>query len=243
MDNKGWMPGRAGDNASCNIPASDFVQGTSQTWDWIAWHRKTDPITGQTGLTSSDENITNSALAKYLGVKEVVTKSADQANNVARNLESVFRCPADNLDARPNAPGGKAVYRYSYSVNDWISNPNKTGTNGRTWGEWTGKLSSVKPAAQIIMYVCEDPNTIDDGSYRGTVDNWVNGKSCNVLSGAHDKRHTATKGNTYTENNIENCSGNVVYCDGHTEFISRKDAVRAKFTGNPVPDKTISASF
>src|SRR2546425_1054448 len=40
-DNKGSMPGRAGNNFDCVIPtgSSTFVQGTNATWDWIAWHR------------------------------------------------------------------------------------------------------------------------------------------------------------------------------------------------------------
>src|SRR6476646_4303280 len=45
-DNKGWMPGRGGNNTDSMVPASNFVQGTSTTWDWIAWLRLTDPITG-----------------------------------------------------------------------------------------------------------------------------------------------------------------------------------------------------
>ena len=245
IDNKGWMPGRAGDNTTCFIPNSAFVQGSSHAWDWIAWHRLTDPVTGGPGLTTSDQNITNSALAKYMGVKEATTNGADEANRIAKNLEAVFRCPADNLEQRPNAPAGKAVYRYSYSMNDFVSNPNKISNpapytaNSRYGWTWTGKLSSVKPASQVIMYVCEDSNTIDDGSYKGTVDNWLNQNSCNVLSGNHDKKHTSTKGGTYTEGKIQECNGNVGFCDGHTEFFSRKDAVRAKYTANPVPDNQV----
>src|SRR5256714_5101832 len=34
-DNKGMMPGRAGNNANAITGANPFVQGQSQTWDWI----------------------------------------------------------------------------------------------------------------------------------------------------------------------------------------------------------------
>jgi prepilin-type processing-associated H-X9-DG protein len=132
-------------------------------------------------------------------------------------------------------------------MNDFVGNPNKIGaaanhpdTKERNGWYWTGKLSSVRPASNIIMYLCEDQNTIDDGVYRGTVDNWLNGNSCNVLASRHDKRHTATKGNTYSEGKIQECNGNVVFCDGHAAFISRKDAVRSQYTGNPVRDTEVS---
>jgi len=238
IDNKGYMPGRGGNNNDSHNPNQAFVQGSTHSWDWIAWRRINDPL-GGSGNTTSDENITDSALAKYLGVKEVVTKTPDEANRVAMNLQQVFRCPADQL-LRPNQKPSDPQYRYSYSMNDWVSNPNKMGTINRRGWTWTGKLTSVRPPAEVIMYVCEDPNTLDDGVYRGTVDNWINQSSCNVISGAHDKKHTATKGQVYTENKIQECNGNVVFCDGHTEFFSRKDAVRAKYTANPVEDKDVS---
>jgi len=250
-ENKGFLPGRAGDNNTCTTPAAAFVQGSSSTWDWIAWHRVIDPVIGGPGNTTSDQNITDSALARYLGAKAIVTKSPEEANTVAANLESIFRCPSDTLEARPNVGAGKPVYRYSYSMNDFIANPNKINNpspyrnNDRFGWIWTGKLSSVRQPSQVIMYVCEDQNTIDDGAYKGTVDNWLNQPSCNVIAGRHDKKHTSTKGNTYTEGRIQECFGNVVFCDGHSEFFSRKDAVRARYTGNPVPDNTASggASF
>src|SRR3954465_8821641 len=91
FDNKGKMPGRAAESTEANVPASDFVQGTSSTWDWIAWHRLIDPVTGAPGNTASNQNISNSAIAKYLGVKEQLTSATgDDANTKFTTLESVF---------------------------------------------------------------------------------------------------------------------------------------------------------
>jgi prepilin-type processing-associated H-X9-DG protein len=239
IDNKGFLPGRGGNNSDSIIPSGPFVQGKSHSWDWISWRRLTDPVSGGSGNTTSDENITNSALAKYMGVKETATNGAGDANNAALSLQAVYRCPSDELGTRPNVKAGDPVYRYSYSMNDWIANPNKMGTSARIWGQWNGKLTSVRPPSQIIMYVCEDENTIDDGVYRGSVDNWLNQSSCNVIAGRHDKRHTATKGQVYTEGKIQECNGNVAFCDGHTQFFSRKDAVRSQYTGNPTADKSV----
>ena len=234
-ENKGLVPGRAGNDTACNIPGGTFVQGSSHTYDWIAWSRKVDPI-DPNAPAGQDENITNSALAKYMGVKEVKTNSAGEANQVATKLEAVFRCPSDNLEQRPNVGSGKAVYRYSYSMNDWISNPNKMGTTDRYWGRWTGKLGTVRPSSQILMYVCEDEKTIDDGVYRGSVANWMANTSVNAVAGRHEMKPKKTVGGTFSQGVNEDSRGNVVFCDGHTEFFSRKDAIRQKYTGSNVVD-------
>ena len=34
----------------------------------------------------------------------------------------------------------------------------------------------------------------------------------------------------------EDARGNVGFADGHVDFFSRKDALRAKYSGNPTPD-------
>jgi prepilin-type N-terminal cleavage/methylation domain-containing protein/prepilin-type processing-associated H-X9-DG protein len=234
IDNKGYMPGRAGANNDCNIPSGAFTQGTSHTWDWIAWQRKTDPITLGPG-NGSDENITNSALAKYMGVKEVNTLTGDP-NNVAKNLEAVFRCPSDVLESRPNVGAGKPIYRYSYSMNDWVANPNKMGTTARFGWTWTGKISSARPSSVMIMYVCEDERTIDDGVFRGSTQNWMSNTSVNAVAARHDKKKASTVGQTFTQGQSEDARGNVAFCDGHTEFMSRKDAIRQRYTGNNVAD-------
>jgi prepilin-type N-terminal cleavage/methylation domain-containing protein/prepilin-type processing-associated H-X9-DG protein len=234
-DNKGLMPGRGGKNNDSTFPNSAFVQGTSKTWDWISWQRKVDPVTGANS-SASDTNITNSALSKYLGVKEIVTNSAEEANRTALNLQAVFRCPSDNLAQRPNADANN-TYRYSYSMNDYISNPNKMGTNDRFGWHWSGKITSVRPAAQFLMYVCEDENTIDDGVYRGSTTSWVNNAGVNAVAARHDLKHKKIVGSGFTAEGVnQDAFGNVVFCDGHTDFMSRRDALRQKYTGNPTAD-------
>src|SRR2546423_9646153 len=37
LDNKGFMPGRGGNNSESTIPNAAFVQGKSHSWDWITW--------------------------------------------------------------------------------------------------------------------------------------------------------------------------------------------------------------
>lgn len=235
-ENRGYMPGRAGNNSECmrNLSGGAFVQGVSTTWDWIAFQRKIDPITGAAGSTH-DTNITNSALTKYLGVKELAHSTPEEANTIAKTLESVFRCPSDNLEARPNISSA-SKYRYSYSMNDWVSNPNKMGTAQRFGWAWTGKLSSVKRASETLLFVCEDETTIDDGSFRGSAANWVAGTSVNAVAARHEMKFKRGAGITVGSRPTENARGNVSFCDGHGEFMSRKDAIRQRYIGSPVED-------
>src|SRR5581483_2459020 len=133
-DGHGYMPGRAGSGitkqdsltgAITNGTAAD-IQNPA---DWIAWQRLKDPINGTTYTGGTNQNITYSALAKYMSAKQIITTTADQANAANQGLEAVFRCPSDNLDARPqyiDGAGGRGPYRYSYSMNNYYTNPVQT---------------------------------------------------------------------------------------------------------------------
>ena len=133
-DHKGWMPGQAGSSVTAYDPsdpsgkpaAATSTTPPEQFADWICWQRYSDPINGATntgrGVNSGTGvflyyNITDSAIAKYLGVKPRVTTSAADANVAAAALDSVFRCPSDNLFSRLQPPGSSGSYRYSYSMN------------------------------------------------------------------------------------------------------------------------------
>ncbi len=50
------------------------------------------------------------------------------------------------------------------------------------------------------------------------------------------QKKNATGQNLLTNIGNQDAMGNVVFCDGHGEFYSRKDAQRAIHTGSPVPD-------
>jgi prepilin-type N-terminal cleavage/methylation domain-containing protein/prepilin-type processing-associated H-X9-DG protein len=233
-ENKGQMPGRAGNNTSAIINAP-FVQGQSSTWDWIAWQRAKDPFTNQT--SANDENITNSALAKYLGSTEKKSATPDDANTIATGLDAVFRCPSDPVESRPNMTSAP-YYRYSYSMNDWVSNPNKRPVKDR-WGgwTWTGKLASVRNPSSTILFVCEDERTIDDGVFSGNAPGWVANKSVNAVADRHDSKRAAASGLTFNPNaQSHDASGNASFCDGHAEFITRMQAISQRHTSRPDDD-------
>jgi type II secretory pathway pseudopilin PulG len=192
-ENKGWMPGQAGGGVLIRNPNASglgFKGGinaqaasTEEAWDWVAWQREIDPVTGvvRTGKNAW-QNITLSGLAKYMGQKPVFGLRGAEANAVARNIESVFRCPSDILEARPKMDPGEA-YRYSYSINQMVATnsgnppvldgwhstagarPAGMGRDARSWGRFNGKLQSIKKASEIILFVCEDEHTLADGAF------------------------------------------------------------------------------
>jgi type II secretory pathway pseudopilin PulG len=245
-DNRGHVAGRGGNNTECmaNLVGGVFVQGTSSTWDWIAWFRKVDPVNGA-NPTQHDENITDSALAKYLGVKQIVTSTPDAANTVALNLQSVFRCPSDNLGMRPKitTPLTTPVYRYSYSYNDFygVSGNDKIaepvsgfGPGQRVDGKFNGRITSIHKPSDKILFVDEDEQTIDDPVYRPNPANWGTGQ-VNAVAGRHLIHMFSLKTPSNSQLN-QDARGNVVFWDGHGAFMSRKDALRQRYTGSPAAD-------
>jgi prepilin-type processing-associated H-X9-DG protein len=229
--------------------------------DWIAWQRKVDPVTGNTDSGSAtDENITYSGLAKYLGQPVVINTTVGQANILAPRLEELFRCPSDNLYMRPKNSadnnGHRNMYRYSYSINvavawnvgnlfniGWPAGAGAApagydGKTQRVWGKFNGRISSIKRPNEIILFVCEDEQTIDDGAFTAQPYNWGTG-AINAVASRHSIRKNA-RGNVAPFNTVDNqdARGNVSFCDGHAEFFSRVDALRQRYSGNPYPDPT-----
>ncbi|HEV2293099.1 MAG TPA: prepilin-type N-terminal cleavage/methylation domain-containing protein [Tepidisphaeraceae bacterium] len=263
-ESNGYMPGQAGGGILIRDSSKpQGIGGTGTTapvnlaWDWLAWQRQIDPVTGVTRTgRNANQNITLSGLAKYMGVKPVFGDqvSGPAANQVAKKLESVFQCPADNLEARPKMNPGEA-YRYSYSINQlvatnagnrvfngWIvfggSPPRPPGTTDdvRSWGRFTGKISSIKRASEIIMYVCEDEQTLDDGVFAARPYQW-NTMSVNAVAARHQARFSKARGpGMLAANPNEDAKGNVAFVDGHAEFFTRIDALRGRHSGNAYPD-------
>ena len=250
-DHKGYMPARAGGNIVKWDPATAGFStatgtDTKSPADWISWKRITDPVTGLTISGETDQNITYSALAPYLGTKVIDTTGGPAANQVGRALEEVFRCPSDQLERRDNwDPGsGKCAYRYSYSMNDFYMNPiqpplDPPKRNGVRYGGslFTGKLSSIRSPSEKVFVVCEDEGTIDDGVFKANPANWQSLK-VNAVASRHQLKYKKASSFANATAGNEDARGNVTFCDGHGEFFSRKDALRAKYSGNPVADPT-----
>src|SRR5687768_17288706 len=132
QENRGLMPGRAGNSAILWDASQGRLRTASATeaaagdcFDWIAWRRAKDPVTGQMATDVLDQNITFSGLAKYMAAKPIFHKTADEANQVGAKLDQVFRCPSDRLEGHMKHSGdnngGRGLYRYSYSLNALVA--------------------------------------------------------------------------------------------------------------------------
>jgi prepilin-type N-terminal cleavage/methylation domain-containing protein/prepilin-type processing-associated H-X9-DG protein len=239
--------------------ATTAEAAVTPAYDWIAWQRAINPTTGQPN-TAASQNVTYSGLAKYLNLKLQVHANAQEANNISFSSEQVFVCPSDIREARPKNSGdnngGRGGYPYSYSMNQNVTRtsglsvykptwpagagpaPAAYPNGSRSWGLFTGKYASIKSPSNIIMFVCEDEQTIDDGVFSAQPYNWGTGY-INAIAARHAMNNKKAKGNVFgTANPNENGEGNVGFCDGHAERLSRVDALRQKYSGNPYPDPT-----
>jgi prepilin-type N-terminal cleavage/methylation domain-containing protein len=109
-DSKGVMPASGGSSAALSNAADP-----TSSYDWIAWQRKKDPVLNR-NTGGADQNITYGALAKYLGTKQVVHTTPDEANTINPAAEAIFRCPSDAFETRVNGDPTKGWYRYSHDA-------------------------------------------------------------------------------------------------------------------------------
>ena len=255
QEHRGWMPGRAGAgilkvNSASGAPQGGGTPNDVPSADWIAWLRQVDPITGvDSGQAGRNQNITYSGLATYLNVRPIIHNTPQEANSVAPNLEAVYRCPSDNLQQRNKwqQNPSDARYNYSYSVNDLFFNPiqppdttnypappTPPAKNQRFNSSFTGKISSIRSPSERVMLVCQDEQQIDDGVFKPNAAKWVTNAPGDHVSARHEMKFKELAKSSGGKN--VNARGNVGFCDGHAEFISRKEAISQRYSGHPLPD-------
>jgi len=266
-ENQGWMVCRAGtgdagwvSGAPSKSDATTFngVAAPDHTGNWIAWYYVLDPFTGlqsgfglPNGTTSNDQNLSYSAIAKYLGIPYTVTSyngagGLPVSNAFNSEFSAVFTCPGDDVQSRQKSqlgvlPSNQKNFYYSYSMNDYIDNPPEnpgggTPVNARSWGVFTGKITSIRNSADIVMFVCEDNQTLDDGVFSINANNWVNNVPVNTLSTRHYGVSSTTVSVGLGQNVNQDGYGNASFCDGHAEVTSRKDVFRQAHSGSNLPD-------
>jgi prepilin-type N-terminal cleavage/methylation domain-containing protein/prepilin-type processing-associated H-X9-DG protein len=248
QEHRGLMPGRADWKPTrfnsikntveyISAPSDDDPQYTDVA-DWIAWIRRRDIIKAIWNSTPS-QNITHSALTRYLGAKRREHKNDFEAHQMNPTLEAIFRCPSDNVAQRNSgADPSHGYYYYSYAINGRYANP--TPAPRRTVdGRFNGRISSIRSPSEKVLFICEDEKTLNDGNYDARPDRFLANEYCDQVASRHENRVTkATNANDKfrKEGNERRARGNVGFADGHGEFFDRKDALRAKYSGNPSPD-------
>lgn len=184
-DNRGFMPCRGSGlfiidtKGSIKDPAGLAMGATQEAAknmaNWISWKRKIDPIdaskpTGIAAGGTDDQNITYSSLTKYLGAKFMNHGTPEEANKTNSTLESVFRCPSDDLLGRYNDTytGNVTIYRYSYAANDnYVTSP-KNNSSGQGWN--SGKVPTDRYPGGTALSTADntpDRQMRSDGMFNG----------------------------------------------------------------------------
>jgi prepilin-type N-terminal cleavage/methylation domain-containing protein/prepilin-type processing-associated H-X9-DG protein len=251
-----WLGGKPANSGGGKNPPVTGTPDPTVTANWIAWARQVDPVTGvkNTDSKAIDQNITYSGIAKYLNIPFTQSSfdgaptawfpgvnSLPTSNDVSDNYDHVFICPGDDRLQRPNGNVGDE-YRYSYSMNDFVSDPPLVQVNNpsnyppalRNGWTFTGKISSIKNASNIILIICEDAETLDDGAAKFDPNMWAAGR-VNTVSPRH-YFYNASSTSVAIGGTNQDGYGNASFCDGHAEVITRKDCLRQIHTGNPYAD-------
>jgi prepilin-type N-terminal cleavage/methylation domain-containing protein/prepilin-type processing-associated H-X9-DG protein len=134
----------------------------------------------------------------------------------------ILRCPSDDIDSHSQgADKTNGPYPYSYSVNWDICR--QIGPGYEDPNHPSVRITQIQNASQKILAIDESAVTVDDGCW--AADNYTNnqtsGKNC--LSNRHEKNgeDVAEAGLKFQKNPGR---GNVVFADGHADFVPRLDA-------------------
>ena len=167
--------------------------GPPNVEDWIHW---------QPGPGRDPNNLTRtSAIAQYMGNFKV----------------DVFRCPSDDTGhhTRFDTMGaGPLRYEFSYSMN---------GRFASNWPTPPPPLSAIPDASGKFVIIEEDELSLDDGHY------WPDGIRTNLENYLASRHHRPRRRDYGTWQSIplesrpdRNERGNVLFADGHVDFVTRQ---------------------
>jgi prepilin-type N-terminal cleavage/methylation domain-containing protein/prepilin-type processing-associated H-X9-DG protein len=171
--------------------------GPANKEDWIHW---------QPGPGRDPNDLTKtSAIAKYLG----------------KFTGKVFHCPSDDVSSRTRfdtSGQGPRRYEFSYSFSSYLAS-NGSAPPGHVPGP---RLTAIVNPSGKIMVVEEDELSLDDGHY------WPAGNKSN-LENYLGSRHSRPRLRNYKDwigmdlakRPDRNERGNVVFADGHVDFVTR----------------------
>jgi prepilin-type N-terminal cleavage/methylation domain-containing protein/prepilin-type processing-associated H-X9-DG protein len=132
----------------------------------------------------------------------------------------VVKCPAGFDERNAYTWAGKTLtYPYSYSVNNYFTGSSPGGLFGGAWSPRPCKLGQCVDPAMKIFVIEEDITGINDGEW------WAGNGERGIprptsLSVIHDFGYERNSG-VLTDRNRLSGRGNVVFADGHCDFIDR----------------------
>lgn len=194
------------------FPQGAAVLDNPSVYDWIYW---------RPGQPAPFNDTSKSAVGRYIG----------------SSAPTVFRCPSDSCDARPPHSYSQWQYLYSYSMNSWIVWNDTLSFQTGYWHHWCRTQDIFNPS-EVILLVDEDDQSIDDGSWLPAGTEAGTGQFVhNQISNRHDVNKDRPDANVAGKYD-GTTRGNVVFCDGHGEFVTRQFAWMPQHytpTNRPLP--------
>lgn len=120
-------------------------------------------------------------------------------------VPELYNCPADDPQTHS--------YPYCYTAN-WHIFWYSTTTSIRS-------MSQIKRSSDKIMIIDESSQTVDDDCW--APENWTNDRQ-NMLSNRHDKQQEKAR-EANAEETLKGGRGNVIFADGHADFVPRRLAM------------------
>ena len=215
-DNKGYFPS-----------AARGTSGLQRVEDFIYWEQPSTTWDATFAAAGIQRTLDNGALVKYMG-------NHFNANN--------WICPNDPLSVHPTVTlnGVNITYPYSYTMNTILQDVDTAGFSFYAYlGNQAAKMTSVRHSSNCIMMLEESELTVNDGAtivcaitQSGNSFSLDPGSGNDFLAVRHDsKAHHPDNQFIYGRDidGIPNSSarGNVVFCDGHCEFVTRDFAQSA----------------
>jgi prepilin-type N-terminal cleavage/methylation domain-containing protein/prepilin-type processing-associated H-X9-DG protein len=194
-----------------------YAQSNDQAFPWgaqaeppVTDDRRQDWINWRAGEDQLPTKVNNSAIATHTKVK-------------GNALVQMMRCPADSMDThRPR--GSSFPYLFSYAMNYALTSDVGKLVNGNA----TPRVTAINRPAEKILVVEQSELMINDGMWRGGEYAGGNrGGAWDVgnefLSIRHDRRKEEFADTGTFDGFLEFADkrGNVLFVDGHCEYVTR----------------------
>jgi prepilin-type N-terminal cleavage/methylation domain-containing protein/prepilin-type processing-associated H-X9-DG protein len=249
-DNQGYFPTSA--RAPYEL-YSDFIYWQQPGTFWYTGSGSGSILSGTTysvngagGLPT--RYLDEGALQRYVGSKHIPPPPAIPGHTSTAIYQGSFNaalwtCPSDDPASHLARYGGDSTdypsYIYSYTMNYVLESDLDQGWADTTWMGGVMKMARVRHTSNCIMMLEESSSTINDGSTIlvsgiSSVATGGTGPGPDYMSVRHDRTakmpDTPDNPGTLTGYDVtagmlnSRARGNVVFCDGHADYVTREFA-------------------